>query len=580
MGKFNPMMLDASVRDVVSALSSEEKTDVLLYAMDRIVSSPAARTTIENAASTVIQMSSAHPAKAIQARLLRAKARLAAGMRGAANKDLQEILELDPHHPEASTLMPSKYGWDRPLNQLRYMNEIWSQVASYLPKRDLRTVLQVPHPLSAVASGLLLQSVSLHFGSQGDSKELDDWHARRSAEILNHLSTNPPRAACVRSLHIFASGGREAYAFQLAMVENVLPKLVNLSAFGCHMNGDAMYNLLLVLEKNSAKSTGAKLSSLVLDPTTPLPGALPKFPDLTHFAYGGENVDVSPTGFDYVLRGRSVALRSLVVHNSRFPLDGRVPLSNLTSLDLRPLIRDRDLLQTIFAEGRHLEMLSLSCKVSRNDSAALSEAFRDHAGALPSLRGFALLIDGSPRDASDADPFVPAVTKFVCAHPDLRSLRITNTLAGQGQVQSGVIWSALKHLHQLEVLSLDLPKDPVLASYLVPPSVVSLNLRFVHSEGASLVAQLLFGLPRGLRMLSIPPISMSATLRDMLHTTLPKLSMLALGAANHSVTHTEAGIELARWSERRSRYYLCDELDGLGEGAESAPWATGLPWHW
>ena len=40
MAVFNPKIVDASVRDVVFALSCEEKTDVLLYAMDRIASSP------------------------------------------------------------------------------------------------------------------------------------------------------------------------------------------------------------------------------------------------------------------------------------------------------------------------------------------------------------------------------------------------------------------------------------------------------------------------------------------------------------------------------------------------------------
>ena len=40
MAMFNPKIVDASVRDVVSALSNEVKVDVLLYAMERIATNP------------------------------------------------------------------------------------------------------------------------------------------------------------------------------------------------------------------------------------------------------------------------------------------------------------------------------------------------------------------------------------------------------------------------------------------------------------------------------------------------------------------------------------------------------------
>lgn len=48
--------------------------------------SVSSRTTIENAAQSVLQLAAARPDKQIQARLIRAKARLAAGMRGAAHQ--------------------------------------------------------------------------------------------------------------------------------------------------------------------------------------------------------------------------------------------------------------------------------------------------------------------------------------------------------------------------------------------------------------------------------------------------------------------------------------------------------------
>lgn len=36
MSVFNPKILDASLRDVTSSLSDEEKADVLLFAMERL----------------------------------------------------------------------------------------------------------------------------------------------------------------------------------------------------------------------------------------------------------------------------------------------------------------------------------------------------------------------------------------------------------------------------------------------------------------------------------------------------------------------------------------------------------------
>ena len=40
MGVFNPKMLDASIRDVVSSLSNDRKTDVLLYALQHLPAGP------------------------------------------------------------------------------------------------------------------------------------------------------------------------------------------------------------------------------------------------------------------------------------------------------------------------------------------------------------------------------------------------------------------------------------------------------------------------------------------------------------------------------------------------------------
>lgn len=157
MGIFNPLMLDASIRDVVSSLPLDKKVDVLLYSLQHLPansrsvtdlayhsqppvhiddhSTAAAalsivefrsRTIIENAVQSCLQTVPIHQENVIKARLIRAKARFAAGLRGAAHQgersfidgsrnahpiqtsfsDLQSILLLDPDHTEARQLLP------------------------------------------------------------------------------------------------------------------------------------------------------------------------------------------------------------------------------------------------------------------------------------------------------------------------------------------------------------------------------------------------------------------------------------------------------------------------------------------
>ncbi|KZV63434.1 hypothetical protein PENSPDRAFT_211283 [Peniophora sp. CONT] len=525
------------------------------------------RTTIENAAQSVLHLAAARPDKQIQARLIRAKARLAAGMRGAAHQDLQMILQLEPEHPEASELLPSGNGSDSKQKRsvrgnTRLSSEVWREVALYLSKSDLRSLLLVPHALSAIASQLLLQTVNLHFGTEPHrrhftdilSQELDEWHARRSAEILTHLVSDPKHACHVRSLNVFSSSTEGALAFQLAMLENAIPKLVNLTSFGCRMDGKAMQTLLHALDKNQTK-----LKGLVLDPISPLTAELPNFPLLTRFAYGGEGIDGAPPSLDHIFCGRSIALRQLVIQNSRFMLDGRVPFGSLTSLDLRCSIRDGELLSMIFLEGRHIQCLSLTCTVSRADTPTLSAAFRTHTSALPSLRAFSFQIDGSPHSAEDP-VLVPSMTDFIRAHPSLQSLRITNALANQ--ISGSIVWSVLPVLQKLTVLAMELPKDPALAIWLIPKS------------------QLLPGLPRDLKILSLPFMNVSGPLRDVLDGSLPNLKMLAIGSVNHSVLRTHRGLELERWGERRCKYFHADNLGGFGGEYDFAPWVAPLPWHW
>ena len=162
----------------------------------------------------------------------------------------------------------------------RFSNEIWSEVASFLPRRDLRSLLLVPHVLSSIASRLLFRDVCLQFGtaqfdtgySEG-AAEIDKWHAQRSADILIRLVSDTEYAGLVRSLSVRApEEGHTMTSFQtgalssslnlpvlitmIAMLASALPKLSNLKVFRCQMGNDALISILGVLEKSHPKLQG------------------------------------------------------------------------------------------------------------------------------------------------------------------------------------------------------------------------------------------------------------------------------------------------------------------------------------
>ncbi|KAI0309639.1 hypothetical protein OF83DRAFT_1157906 [Amylostereum chailletii] len=584
---FNPQILDASMRDVVSALSSEQKTEVLLYAMERISSAqnPRSRTTIENATQSVLQVSATRPDKIIQARLLRAKARFAAGMRGAAHQDLQMILQIDPNHREAASLIPSgvkhlsgEFG-GRMRAQPRFSNEIWREVATYLCKRDLRSLLPVPHALSSIASQFLLRRVHLHFGtgagSSSDTLQADEWHSRRSAEILSQLISDSTYASYVHSLILFAPDADDALsAFQITMITNVLPRLINLDTFGCKMGGRSMQAILVALERSHPT-----LKSLILDPTSPLPHDLPTFPLLTRFAYGANALESTPPDISNVLCGRSVALRSLVLHNRRIPIDRRIPMNNVTSLDFKTTFRNTDVLDMIFSEGLHLQTLRIKCVIG--DNCRLSSVFRVSAISLPALRCFQFDVVDVHQGVNDPDLF-SSITEFVRRHPLLRFLRVSTGPNVQTLGYNAVVWSVLPTLSNLEGLSMNIPQDltPVLSSWLIPRSVITLHLCFPTAMDAEFLRQLWSGLPKSLKILSVPALELSPALRELLASNLPELKLLCLGGVNYSISHTEHGVETEEWSDRRSLYHIAEELESIGGDWEFTPWAARLPWNW
>lgn len=109
-------------------------------------------------------------------------------------------------------------------------NEIWWEIASFLPWWDLQSLVSVPHALSSIARQLLacqllFRDVSLYLGSSKlnpqdwttDPVEMDKWHARRSAEILCHLVSYPVCASQVRSLMVCATKATGNFLFSYFM---------------------------------------------------------------------------------------------------------------------------------------------------------------------------------------------------------------------------------------------------------------------------------------------------------------------------------------------------------------------------
>ncbi|KAH9957833.1 hypothetical protein BC827DRAFT_1101361, partial [Russula dissimulans] len=541
MSVFNPRMLDASIRDVVELLSDKDKTSVLLYAMEHLPVHPESRTVIENGVQSCLQVSSMLQEKVIQARLLRAKARFSAGLRGPAHQDLQAILQLNPNHREARDLLPPPAVQCRMLAISRVSNEIWSEIASFLPRQDLRSLLLVPHVLSSIASRLLFRDICLQFGTaQSDdgkstaSEEIDKWHGRRSADILIRLVSDTEYAGLVKSLSVrVREDGPNMNSFQIAMLANVLPKLINLKVFRCQVDEDAFKWLLGVLEKYHPK-----LQGLVIQSNCYLP-PLPALHYLTRFVYSGVLDRTLENNFDAFLSSQTVALHTLVLHLPHPYPTSFLPAVHLRNLYLTLTIYSADFLSQILENGRQLEVLRLEV----NHGCVLSTVFRAHAGShlLPSLRKLSFVLTGAISNFTDPDLF-PAVADFVRGFRMLEALCISNTHSLAGFGYDAAVWGMLPSLVNLRTLLIDLPKDlpPALSAWLIPRNVTVLHLQFLAF-----------------------PVSPSE-MQNYLRRGLPALRLVQLLKSNLYTIHgAENERELEHWPARRRRYYFDDYLEQL-----------------
>src|SRR4051812_37925779 len=112
-----------------------------------------------------------------------------------------------------------------PPRRERFSAEIWREIASFLPRQDLRALLFVRHSISRVASQLLFRQLDLHFAnieteehswlhSEYCAREEDHRHAQRSADILTRIIVDTGFASAVRTLRIYSHIKDDSTGFQ------------------------------------------------------------------------------------------------------------------------------------------------------------------------------------------------------------------------------------------------------------------------------------------------------------------------------------------------------------------------------
>ncbi|EIN05199.1 hypothetical protein PUNSTDRAFT_47032 [Punctularia strigosozonata HHB-11173 SS5] len=632
-GVFNPRMLDASIRDIVARLGDDQKAEVLLYAA-RLMGPDSSRSLVENAVQSCLQIPALSPTNQAKARLLRVKARLAAGVHQGVHQELQAILALDPDHPDAKALLfrgrPQPNGG--PCQQTlqfhsgpRFSTEIWREILSHLPRRDLKSVLAVQHGISRIAGRLLFRELDLHFGvlpprfarpaSDEDDKErkvdevretaeLERWHAKRCADVLTRVIVDPEFARVVKTLRIIAPLKEDSImTFQTGMLANALPKLVNLQNLCCQARYADMVAILAILQASTPKIQGLSL--------TPIDFAeaihAPNLRHLTQLAYQTTDPRAPPPGA-LIAQNRD-SLRAARLHGPSWSIpgpalpllpdakDGGVDaypfrLGQLTSLRFDGFARDAGALAAVLEHGRALETLALELHLD----CALSGAFRKaaaqggRAGALPRLRRFAFAVTAVSGNVPADPALFPALCDFVRNRQGLRWLRLRapGSLSGQRKLgYDAAVWGVLPSLPGLRGLGMTMPESvaPQLAMWLIPRGLRALSLwDFPTGDPVGFVQQLRGGVPPTLKFVELDTAP-SAMLPRIVQEGFPMVNVVCAGDTYWSVKQPKAedvpvgdsadgkegnGLVLERWSERRVRYYAREWLEWYG--CEDARW--------
>jgi hypothetical protein len=543
MSVFNPKILDASIRDVSLCLSDNQKVDLLLYALNSLVYEGRSRILFENAIQSCLQVTSLSSENAAKARILRARARLNSGSILGAQEDLQAALVAEPDNPEATALLHrrsvnvEKLLAPQPSTKGQFSTEIWREIAQFLPRRDLRTLLFIPSPLSRIACQLLFRRLDIHFsGVSGmPEEEVDSWrslssstnilkqdsrHSRRTADILTRVITDPSFASVVRTLRIFSFRPDNGSAsFQTGILSNALPKLINLRYVHITAPVDGTMSILQILQVSHPRLRGLSLQI----PDGSLDLSTVSFQHLAHFAYetsyltttaniGGNSPSASSPSLTTFLSQNRTTLRTLSFENavSTFPSSSSISIRNLTHIGFMGQIpiSSSQLVPELLIHGHQLECLNLKVLLD----CELSPYFRSLSKSLPFLRHFSFsIISNVSQHLNDRD-LLPSIADFL---RDRRELKTLNLAVGGGEPAlratgfDASVWGVLPSLTSLRGLTITYPKDlaPGLGAWLIPRTVVSLTLDGFASaslrEPPVFLNQLRSGIPSGLLFVTL-----------------------------------------------------------------------------
>ncbi|KAL5520579.1 hypothetical protein ACEPAG_9803 [Sanghuangporus baumii] len=546
----NPRILDASIRDVTERLSNEQKAEVLIHAMNLLkLANPFSHHIVENGVLSCLQAAKLGTPQRVQALLLRGRARMAAGDIGKARQDLYKVLELVPDHAVANSLLsiPSSGTtvnkdsrlWSIESASRRLSPELWRQIASFLPRRDLKTLMQIPHVLSRIAFELVFQTVDLHIGvcrlagedkNWGDGDldhpdrpgyKLEKQLAQRTADIVARIVLDPSFAKLIRTVRISAErkDRSQHMAFRANMLATALPKLTNLREVIFTGSNDVWNKLAEVIT-----STHPRLESLIIEPEHDSEPLLPHLTHLTQFKCVRDHTSHSVGAF--LAQNRSTLKKlCLCAYYASFPPAPAVAFGSLTHLEFVgtvPAGAGAETIAQIFMLGTQLVSLRLNCVLLTG----ISEQFAKFPAALPRLKyfGFRVLDHLGPK-ATDPNLF-PTIAEFLRAHSDLEKLELD--VAGESNQKAfgydASVLGVLPSLSKLRQLAVTVTKDasPGLFSWIIPRGLLALLLNGVPRRNSEqFMITMRPGLPPNLRYLAL----LGTEVRDESHfveTVLPR----------------------------------------------------------
>ncbi|KAI6158558.1 hypothetical protein EDD17DRAFT_1763700 [Pisolithus thermaeus] len=598
MSVFNPRILEACIRDVTACLTDLQKASVLLYALEQFPIGRCSREIVENSVQTLLKISGIPCVDLTKALVLRAKTRLLAGYRTSAQQDLHLVLTRDPDNEDAKALIHSRNL--RPemllLGPPRFSIEIWTQIALFLPKRDLKSLLLVPHPISRIASRLLFRGIELHLTPShepigmdlGDSfddssdvdRELDNWHHQRSADILTRILLDPQFAGQVHSLSIYAASydPSQSLAFRIGMLLNALPKLSNLNKTCC--SGSKNFILRVVRCIHKCIPNIHELSLEVADHSVDI--EIPRFKHLTHFSLTSEGGD--PTSIHTFISQSRNTLRALSIKNSCWNfLAGAPALRQLSDFEFDGHLTTEMFLE-ILSSGCQLDSLKLSGSLECSPS----PLFRQHRSALPFLRHLHIGITSLGRHVQDYD-LCPSISEFIRYRTQLRTYHLLLTCSDDNRRIGfdASAWGVLPALLHLKSLVMTVPGDLTigLAGWLVPRSVnaLALHMEEAATDAVSFMKQIRPGIPTSLKYIGITNMHIPSA-EIVVEYGFPHIRVVAIGhdvwsvIRGHSAefgrsealraeTNAEAGhvsdVRVEQWPYRRVRYHLKEWLESM-----------------